>query len=110
LPRICYPRPSIETLILGARAEVREVQRLIDQRVDFDRPPLTGRAARVFQHAADDAVGASPVLGDLFQIARERLHGFVDLRAPRVVQRRQRRRGLAKQTFRCILRERLNNC
>ena len=54
---------DIETLILGAGAVIGEVQRLIDQRVEIDRPPFARRAARMFQHGLDDAVGAFAVLG-----------------------------------------------
>ena len=33
---------DVEALILGAGAVIGEVQRLIDQRVEIDRPPLAG--------------------------------------------------------------------
>ena len=63
---------DVETLILGARAVIREVQRLIDQRVDVHRAPLARCAARVFQHGLHDAVGALAVLGDFLQVAGQR--------------------------------------
>ena len=48
---------------------IREVQRLIGQRVDIHRPPFARCAARVFQHRLHDAVGAFAVFVDLIQVA-----------------------------------------
>ena len=56
---------DVEVLILRARAVIGEVQRLLDQRIDVGLLPVAGAAARMRQHALDDAVGALAVLGDL---------------------------------------------
>ena len=47
----------------------------------------------MFEHAFDDAVGAPPVLGDLFEIAGQHSDDLVDIGALIVVEHRQRRRG-----------------
>jgi hypothetical protein len=60
---------NVEILVLAARPMIGEVQRLLHQRVDVDPLPIAARAARMGQHALDDAVGAAPVLGDLDEVA-----------------------------------------
>ena len=42
---------------------------------------LTAAAARMQQHALDDAVGAPPMLADLGEIGVERRHRLLDVRA-----------------------------
>ena len=86
---------DVEALVLGAGAVIGEVQRLLDQRVEIDRAALAALAARMLQHALDDAVGPPAVLGDLFEIAGQHRDDFVDLGEVVAVERRQgRRRGL----------------
>src|SRR5262245_44944523 len=57
---------------------IGEVERLLDQRVEIDRPALARDPARVFEHALDDAVGALAVLGDLVEVAAQHLDDLVD--------------------------------
>ena len=54
---------DVEALILGARAMLGEVERLLDESVDVRRLPIAAPAARMRQHVLDDAVGAAAVLG-----------------------------------------------
>src|SRR5579872_1223941 len=56
---------DVEALILGAQAMVGERQRLFEERVELDGLHLAAAAARMEQHALDDAVGAPPMLADL---------------------------------------------
>jgi hypothetical protein len=72
---------DVEALILGAGAMIGEVERLFDERVNVGRLPITAAAARMRQHAFDDAVGAAAVLGDLVEIAGQHPDDFVDLGA-----------------------------
>ena len=67
--------------ILGARAVIGEVERLVDQRIEIDLAALGRDPARVLQHALDDAVGAPAVLGDLFEIAGQHRDDFVEFGA-----------------------------
>src|ERR1700704_997152 len=83
----------LKTLILRAGAVIGEVQRLVDKRVEIDRATFAAAAARMFQHAPDDAVGALAVLSDLLQIACKQLHRIVDLSAGILVQRSDARPG-----------------
>ena len=71
---------------------IGEVQRLLDQRVEVDRPALARDPARVFEHALDDAVGALAVLGDLVEVAAQHLDDLVDRGALVVAERRHGRR------------------
>ncbi len=59
---------DVEAFVSRAGAVERQVQRLLDQRVEVGDTALAGAAARMQQHAGHDAVGAPPVLGDLRQI------------------------------------------
>ena len=72
---------DVEVRILGAGAVIGEVERLLDQRVEVDLAALAAAAARMLQHALDDAVGAPAVLGDLFEIAGQHPDDFVDIGA-----------------------------
>ena len=59
---------------------IGEVEGVIDERVDVGRLALAAAAARMRQHALDDAVGAPTVLGDFLQIAGQHPDDLVDLR------------------------------
>ena len=62
---------NVEAPVLGAGAVKGEVERLFDERVQIGCPTLAAAAARMQQHAGDDAVGPAAMLGDLRQIARQ---------------------------------------
>ena len=64
---------------------IGEVERLLDKRAEVDAPTHIGRAARMFRHAPNDAIGTPPILGYLFQIARKHPNDLVDFGAPVVV-------------------------
>ena len=85
---------DVEALILRAGTVIGEVQRLLDQRVQIDSLPVAAAAARVLQHASDDAVGTSAVLGDLLQVAGQHADRLDNLGAFAVVERGDRARGL----------------
>jgi len=72
---------DVEARILGARAVIGEVERLVDKGIEINRAALARHSARVFQHALDDAVGAPAVLGDLFEIAGQHVDRLVDFGA-----------------------------
>ena len=78
---------DVELLVLGAGAVIGEVQRLLEQGVDVDLPPLAAAAARMRQHALDDPVGAPSVLGDLVEVAGEHPDELVGLGAPAAARR-----------------------
>src|SRR5215469_7704878 len=78
---------NVEALILGARAMIGEVERLLDERVDVGRLPIAAAAARMRQHALDDAVGAAAVLGDLVEIAGQHADRLVEFRTGSLVER-----------------------
>ena len=63
---------------------ISKVQRLIDEPIEVHRTAFAADAARVLQHALDDAVGALAVLGDLVEIAGQHLDRLINL-GPRVV-------------------------
>ena len=71
---------------------IGEIERLLDQAVQIDALPLAAAAARMQQHAADDAVGAAAVLGDLSKIAGQHLDRVVDIGALVAVEPLQCRR------------------
>ena len=75
---------DVEARILGASTVIRKVQRLIDEPIEVHRTAFAADAARVLQHALDDAVGALAVLGDLAEIAGQHLDRLINL-GPRVV-------------------------
>src|SRR5246500_2165518 len=60
---------DLEILILRAGAVIGKVQALLDKRVQIGRLPVDAAAARVLQHAPDNAVGAATVFGDPFEVA-----------------------------------------
>ena len=61
----------------------RQVQRLLDERIEVDGTALAGAAARMRQHARHDAVGAPPVLDNLCQIGGQSRDQLVLLGARR---------------------------
>ena len=70
---------DVEALILGTGTVIGEVQGFLDQAVEIDAATLAAAATRMLQHALDDIVGTSSMLGDFFEIAGEHLDRFVDL-------------------------------
>ena len=83
---------DVEPLILSAGTVIGEVKCLLDHRIDIDALPLADAAARMCQHARDDAIGPLAVLGDLFEIAGQHSDDLVDLGALVLVERRHGRR------------------
>ena len=65
---------------------VGQIERFFYQAVEIDRAALAAAAARMLQHALDDAVGPPAVLGDLFEIAGQHLDDFADFGAGVVVE------------------------
>src|SRR5262249_38978102 len=63
---------NVEFPILCASAMIGEVERLFDQRVDIDVLALAAPAPGMQEHAFDDAVGTTAVLGNLGQIVIQR--------------------------------------
>src|SRR5262249_34959365 len=63
---------DVEALILSARPVISKIQGLLDHRVQISRLPVVAAAARVVQHAPNDAVGATTVFGDPFEVAGQR--------------------------------------
>jgi hypothetical protein len=84
---------------------IGEVQRLLDQGVEVDRPALARDPARVFEHALDDAVGALAVLGDLVEVAAQHLDDLVDRGALVVGERCHGRRRRLLQLQQQLTRE-----
>ena len=82
---------DVEVLILGAGAVIGEVQRLLDQRIDVGLLPVARAAARMRQHALDDAVSAPAVFDDLGQVAGQQVHRVLQLGALVLVRLRQQR-------------------
>ena len=79
---------DVEARLLGARAVIGEVEALLDQGVDVDRPLLARALARMQQHVLDDGIGALAVLHDLFEVALAACRSdLVDLAARLVVER-----------------------
>ena len=60
---------DVEALILRTGTVIGEVQGLLDERVQIGRLPVAAAAARVLQHASNNAVGATTVFDDLLQIS-----------------------------------------
>ena len=65
---------------------IGEVEALIDERIDIDRPVLPRALTRVQQHVLDDCVGALAVLYDLVEIALQGIGDLADLCAQLVVE------------------------
>ena len=70
-------QPDLEILLLGAGAVIGEIEALLDQRIDVDRPVLARALARMQQHVLDDGVGALAVLHHFFEIALQHRCQFV---------------------------------
>ena len=64
---------------------IGEIEALLDERIDVDRPMLARAFARVQQHVLDDGIGALAVLHDLVEIAAQHVRQLVDLLARLVV-------------------------
>ena len=64
---------DVEALLLGPRPVIGEIEALLDEGVDIDRPVLARAFARVQQHVLDDGIGALAVLHDLVEIALQRI-------------------------------------
>ena len=60
---------DIEALLLGACPVIGEIEALLDESIEIDRPMLAGAFPRMQQHVLDDGVGAFAVLHDLVEIA-----------------------------------------
>ena len=70
---------DIEALLLRPCPMIGEIEALIDQGVDIDRPMLSRPLPRVQQHVLDDRVGALAVLHDLVEIALQHIRDVIDL-------------------------------
>ena len=70
---------DIEALLLGPRPVIGEIEALIDQGIDIDRPVLSRALTRMQQHVLDDRIGALAVLHNLVEIALQRIGDFADL-------------------------------
>src|SRR5581483_11715927 len=64
---------DVKALLFGPRAMISEVNRLIDEIIDRDRTMLARAGARMQEHVLDDRIGTLAVLGDLVEIALQRL-------------------------------------
>ena len=85
--RVKIPFQSdIEALLLGARSVIGEIEALLDQGVDIDRPVLSRPLTRMQQHVLDDRVGALAVLYDLVEIALQHIRNLADLRTQLAVE------------------------
>ena len=78
---------DIEALLLGPSPVIGEIEALLDQRVDIDRPVLPRALTRMQQHVFDDRIGALAVLYDLVEIATQRIGQLVNLGAHLMVDR-----------------------
>ena len=84
---------------------IGEIERLLDQRIEIDVLALAAAAARMQQHALDDAVGPAPVLGNLGQVAVQRREQIVDFGERCRLQRCHRRIQCLPQLVQQLLRE-----
>ena len=57
---------------------IGEIEALLEQRVEVDRPVLAGPLARMQQHVLDDRVGAFAMLNDFLEIALDQPRQLVD--------------------------------
>ena len=58
---------------------IGEIEALIDQGVNIDRPMFSRPLTRMQQHVLDDRVGALAVLHDLVEIALQCIRNLTDL-------------------------------
>jgi hypothetical protein len=68
-----------KALLLGPCPVIGEVEALIDQGIDIDRPVLSRALSGMQQHVLDDCVGALAVLHDLVEIALQRVGDLADI-------------------------------
>src|SRR6476619_7242198 len=68
-----------EALLLSPRPVIGEIEALIDQGVNIDRPVLSRAVTRMQQHVLDDRIGALAVLNNLVEIALQRIGDLADL-------------------------------
>ena len=78
----------VEAGLLGPRAVIGEIERLLDHRVDVDARPLARPLARMQEHVLDDRIGALAVLNDLVEIAADGADQLVRLFALGLFERR----------------------
>ena len=83
---------DIEALLLGPRPVIGEIEALLDQGVDIDRPVLPGALTGMQQHVLDDRIRALAVLHDLVEIALQHIRNSSDLRAQLAVEVRASKR------------------
>jgi hypothetical protein len=57
------PQIDLEALFLGAGTMIGEIETLLDECVDVDRPMFARAFALVQQHILDDGVGSRPSTG-----------------------------------------------
>ena len=81
-----------EALLLGPRPVIGEVEALIDQGVDIDRPMFSRALSGMQQHVLDDRIGALAVLHDLVEIALQHIRDLGDLCAQLAVKVRAAKR------------------
>ena len=67
---------------------IGEVEALIDQGVNVDRPVLSRALSGMQQHVLDDCVGALAVLYDLVKIAPQRVRQLGNLTTYLIIERR----------------------
>ena len=65
---------------------IGEIEALLDESVDVDRPMLAGPLSRMQQHVLDDCVGALAVLHHLVEIALQHIGDLADLPALLVIE------------------------
>src|SRR5262249_12307258 len=78
---------DVEILVLRSGAVIGKVQALLKERIQIGSLPVSAAAARMLQHASNDAVGATTVFGDLFEIAGQHPDRLKDLGAFSSIQR-----------------------
>ena len=83
---------DIEALLLGPSPVVGEIEALLDQGVDVDRPMLSRALARMQQHVLDDRIRAFAVLHDFIEIALQHIRNRSDLCAQLAVKVRASKR------------------
>ena len=66
---------------------IGEIEALLDERVDVDRPMFARSFARMQQHVLDDGVRALAVLNDLVEIVSQSVRQFSDFTARLIIAR-----------------------
>ena len=67
---------DLEALLLCAGTMIGEIEALLDEGVDVDRPMLARAFARVQEHVLDDGVRALAVLNYLVEVTTQRVRKF----------------------------------